>query len=515
MFRSISPVLFLALICCFSTTANAAATRPNLLLITVDDMSADSVGIFGSPIPDITPNIDRLAREGIRFVDAHVQVANCMPSRNVMWSGRYPQSNKVEGFYQVRDVGYPTLADVAKKAGYFTAIRHKLRDSTPYYPYDWDMVLDDASPGLKLNAKDPKSYGLSTAQGIKSAKSARKPFYLLINIADPHLPFVGLNLAGEEVKDVFQPSRLYEAREISVPGFLIDDPIVRQELAHYYSSVRRADDAVGAILQALKDSGESKNTLVMFISDHGMPFPFAKTQLYHQSTRTPLIFRWPNLIKPGAIDSENIVSAVDLLPTLAEVMGAEIPSGVDGRSFLPLLKGEFQDDRGEVFKAYNENASGERNPMRAVEGRRFLYIFNPWSNGSRTMFSATNETKTHKRMQELAKTDPQIASRLDLLDHRVLEEFYNIEKDPNCLVNLIADPAYQHDVDHFRDSLEDWLRKMQDPMLGAFLGRNDPKILATYMQEQQTATTNRLEWIRAIREQMQRSAASKGDKQHH
>jgi N-sulfoglucosamine sulfohydrolase len=499
--------LLLAWLCFFSATLNAAG-KPNLLLITVDDMSTNSVGAFGSVVPQITPNIDLLAREGVRFEKAHVQVANCMPSRNVMWSGRYPQSNRIEGFYQVRDPGYPTLVDLAKKAGYFTAIRHKLKDSTPYSPYEWDMVLDKTPPGVKLNRKDPKSFGLSTVQGINSAKAAGKPFYLLINIADPHLPLFGLNREGDEIEDPFQPSRIYDAKEVSVPGFLIDDPVIRQELAHYYSSVRRADDAVGEILQALKNSGEADNTLVMFISDHGMPFPFAKTQLYHQSTSTPLIFRWPTITKSGSVDSEHMVSAVDILPTLAEVIGAEIPSGVDGRSFLPLLKGESQDDRGEVFKAYNENSSGDRNPMRAVEGRRFLYIFNPWSNGSRTLLSATNETKTHMRMEELAKNNVQLASRLDLLDHRVLEEFYDVQKDPDCLVNLIDDPAYQHDIMQSRATLEKWLREMQDPMLAAFLGRHDTKVLAAYMQEQQIATKKRLEWVRAIKEQMQKSATS-------
>jgi N-sulfoglucosamine sulfohydrolase len=500
-------MLLVALLCCFSNTTNAAG-KPNLLLITVDDMSSDSVGAFGSVVPDITPNIDVLARGGIRFENAHVQVANCMPSRNVMWSGRYPQSNKVEGFYQVHNPGYPTLVDLAKKAGYFTAIRHKLKDSTPYSPYEWDLVLDNIPPGVKLNKKDPKSYGLSTIQGINSAKAAGKPFYLLINIADPHPPLFGLNRKGEEVKDQFQPSHIYDAKQVSVPGFLVDDPVIRQDLAHYYSSVRRADDAVGEILRALKDSGEADNTLVMFISDHGMPFPFAKTQLYHQSTSTPLIFRWPTAIKAGSVDSEHMVSAVDLLPTLAEVIGAEIPSGVDGRSFLPLLKGESQDDRGEVFKAYNENASGDRNPMRAVESRRFLYIFNPWSDGRRILFSATDETKTHKRMEELAKDNVQLANRLDFLEHRTLEEFYDVQKDPNCLVNLISDPVYQHDIKQYRAKLENWLREMQDPMLAAFVGRNDPKVLAAYMQEQQVATKKRLDWVRAYKEQIQKSTSA-------
>jgi N-sulfoglucosamine sulfohydrolase len=352
--------------------------------------------------------------------------------------------------------------------------------------------------------KDAKSYGLSTLRGIRSAKSAGKPFYLLINIADPHVPFVGLDRVGREVEDVFPPSRLYAAPEISVPGFLTDDPIVRQELAHYYSSVRRADDAVGQILQALKESGEAENTLVMFLSDHGMPFPFAKTQLYHHSTRTPLIFRWPGIIKADSVNSEHMVSAVDILPTLVEVMGLEIPPGVDGRTFLPLLEGESQGERDRVFKAYNENASGDRNPMRAVQSRQFLFIFNPWSDGRRAMFSATNETATHKRMTELAKDNVQIAGRLNLLKHRVLEEFYDIQKDPNCLVNLIADPVYQQDIEQLRGSLEKWMREIEDPMLAAFLGRQDPKVLAGYMQEQQRATQKRNDWTRAIREKLQK-----------
>jgi hypothetical protein len=124
------------------------------------------------------------------------------------------------------------------------------------------------------------------------------------------------------------------------------------------------------------------------------------------------------------------------------------------------------------------------------------------------MFSATNETKTHKRMTELAQDNAQIASRLNLLKHRVLEELYDIEKDPDCLVNLIADPAYQHEAEILRDALEQWLRDMQDPMLAAFLGRSDPKILAAYMQEQQLASQerkdmNRAIWQRAIEKKLQ------------
>ncbi len=462
-----------------------AAERSNLLLITVDDMNADSVGSFGSPVPQITPNIDQLASQGLRFGRAHVQVANCMPSRNVMWSGRYPHSNRVEGFDMVRDPGYPHLVDLAREAGYFTAIRHKLKDSTPYHPYTWDLELDSVAADERPDRKDAGSYGESTAEAIRQAGKAGKPFFLLINIADPHVPFFGLDRRGQAIDDPFVPSRVYRPAEVAVPGFLVDDPVERGELARYYSSVRRADDAVGSVLRALEKSGKADSTLVMLLSDHGMPFPFAKTQLYHHSTRTPLVFRWPGHTPAGAIEAVHMVSAVDLLPTLVEAAGMQMPEGVEGRSFLPLLEGETQAGRDRVFKAYRENSVGERRPMRAVETPRFLYTFNPWSDGIRTLGSATMRTQTFRRMQELAGEDAAIASRLDLLRHRLLEEFYDVSKDPDCLVNLIDDPSYREEIRRHRSMLEDWMRDTADPMLPVFLGRQDKAVLAAFMQEQE------------------------------
>ena len=488
--------------------AATAATRPNLLLITVDDMNANSVGVFGSSMPDTTPNIDRIATEGLRFQRAHVQVANCTPSRNVMWSGRYPHSNGVEGFYQVKEPGYDTLSDLMQQAGYFTAIRHKVNGSTPFFPYDWDMVLDYSSDeGDRLKHKDPDSYGFSTTQAIQAAKSAGKPFALLVNIADPHVPFFGLNKAYEVEEDAFSPSRIYRAEEVSVPGFLTDDPVIRQELSHYYSSVRRADDAVGQIMNALEKSGEADSTLVMFLSDHGMPFPFAKTQLYHHSTWTPLIFRWPDVIEKNSIDEQHMVSAVDILPTLLTAVGAPVPSGIQGRSFLPLLRGEAQANRDWVIKEYNENASGQRRPMRAVQDSRFLYIFNPWSDGSRAMASATLATSTYKRMEELAKNDEKLAARLALLKHRVVEELYDIENDPDCLVNLISDPIYQKEIQKLRSVLKEWMRETHDPALHAFTNRTDQKALMAYMTEQETLVQKRRHWKRTIRDSLKKKQA--------
>jgi len=493
-------------------TATAAA-RPNLLLITVDDMNADSVGVFGAAVPDTTPNIDALAREGMRFERAHVQVASCTPSRNVMWSGRYPHSNKVEGFFQVREPGYDTLSDLMQRAGYFTAIRHKVSDSTPYYPYAWNLVLDAAPGGARHDKGDAASYGASTTQGIDAAKQAGKPFVLLMNIGDPHVPFFGLDKAGNAVPDPFRPTRIYSAAEVAVPGFLPDDPVIRQELAHYFSSVRRADDAVGEILRALQASGEADRTLVMFLSDHGMPFPFAKTQLYHYSTWTPLIFRWPGTIRKGSVDDRHMVSAVDLLPTLLDAVGAPIPEGIQGRSFLPLLTGGEQAGRDTVFKEFNESSGGSRAPMRAAQSARFLYIFNPWSDGSRVMESASFNAGAFKRMVELAKDDAKLAQRIDLLKHRVVEEFYDVQSDPNCLVNRIDDPAYKEDIAHLQAALEQEMRRTQDPALDVFANRANPQSRAQYMREQKRMERERREWIQAIKAAMGKGATPPGGAQ--
>lgn len=470
----------LALLCVLCVAGSAiAADRPNLLIITVDDMNADSVGAFGCELEGVTPNIDRLAARSLRFSRAHVQVGNCMPGRNVMWSGRYSHNNGVEGFVQNKKPGYPVLTDLMKQAGYFTAIRGKAPHSTPYHPYPWDLNLDTLPDGSAAHKKDAASFGASTTHGINAAKEAGKPFCLMINISDPHKPFY---TGG----DRHEPSRTYKPDEVPIPGFLFDDPAVRKELADYYSTVRRADDAVGAVVRALEASGQADHTFVMFFSDHGMPLPFAKTQLYHHSTWTPLIVRWPGVTRAGAVDDAHMVSAVDFLPTLLDLVGAPHPDGLDGRSFLPVIKGEPQADRDMVFKEYNQNSAGTRELMRAVQTPRYLYIFNPWSDGVRDMRTATKGTATYRRMKELAKTDPTMAARLRLIDHRVLEELYDVASDPDALVNLIDDPKHAAELAKLRTAIEDWMVKTGDPTLDVFRQRDEPEARAAFNKHQES-----------------------------
>ena len=465
----------------YLTFALLQAKPMNLLLITVDDMSCDSVGVYGCELEGTTPVMDRLASQSLRFDYAHVTVGNCNPCRNVMFSGLISHNNKVEGFYKVTDPGWPHMVDLLKDAGYYAGIRGKVTHSSPYQPYDWDEDLTSLEDGSKAHIKDAKSYGESTARGIANAKKQGKPFFLSVNISDPHKPFWSQVRGGGE--DPYQPSRIFTADEVPVPGFLFEDEAVREELALYYSSVRRADDCLNQVLRALKKSGEWENTMIVFLSDHGMPLPFAKTQLYHHSTRTPLMVRVPGVTKDGRVDKRHMVSVVDLLPTVMDALGVEKPSRLDGRSFYPVLKGEKQADRDFIIKQYHENSGRSRDPMRAIQTKTHLYLFNPWSNGERIFATATNGTVTCKRMIELAKNDKAMNERLNLYRYRVPHELYQVKRDPDCLQNLISSSNNQEVKNKLQKLLEEWMVKTGDPILECFRKREDPAFVEAYVQK--------------------------------
>lgn len=189
-----------------------------------------------------------------------------------------------------------------------------------------------------------------------------------------------------------------------------------------------------------------------------------------------------------------------LLPTLLDIAGIKHPKGFDGRSFLPVIKGDAQGNRDSVFKVYNENAGGNRHPIRGVETKRYLYLFNPWSDGKNVFKTATNGTATYRLMKKMAPDNPTIAARLDLMDHRRVEELYDVENDLDCIQNLINDPAHQAVATDMRERLLQNLKGTNDHALAPFLKRNDRAALAAYMTKVQDEATER----RAKRRQKKR-----------
>ncbi len=442
-----------------------AADRPNILLFTADDLHAESLGVYGGRPKDLTPNLDAFAAEGLLFNRAHVNAAICAPCRAILATGRYSHRSGAMGFMKARE-DVPDIVTTLKGGGYLAGILGKVGHSTPKNSMKWDYQFDQRDLG---NGRNPEIYYQRAKTFLERSKQEGKPFYFMVNSHDPHRPYCN---PQKLTKGAAMPSRTYDPSDVDVPGFLPDLPGVRAELAHYLNSTRRLDDTFGKVMQALKESGCADKTLVIFISDNGIAVPFAKCNAWFHSSRTPMLVRWPGVVEPGTRNNDAFVSTVDFFPTFLETSGVQGPEGLDGHSFVSLLKGRPQPNRQYVFTQIDSKAGGDAVPMRCVQNGQYGYIYNPFSDGKH-WYRNNNEGKTMAAMQAAAANDPRIAARIKLFRYRVPEEFFDLEKDPDCLHNLIDKPQHREAIETLQAKLVAHMRRTSDPMLKAFENRTD------------------------------------------
>jgi len=471
--------LLLTLLTCASFCLSAfAESKLNVLFITLDDMNRDSVGIYGSKVKGTTPNIDKLAREGLRFEHGHVSIAICMPTRAVWMTGRYPHNSGALGFTKIKP-GVPTLPETLLENGFMTGILGKTEHVVPSRQKAFGYRRDRSEMD---NGRSQELYGTFTAEFLGQVKKADKPFFLMVNAHDPHRPFDNRKPAEERVApedapepakndkkkkkrtrgDYPAPSRIYQPEEITIPGFLPDLPPIREEIAQYYSSVRRADDVVGRVLSELEKAGFAKNTLVMLKSDHGIPVPFAKTNVWRHSTLTPWIVRWPGTIKPSTHETEHLVAGVDFAPTILDALGLDPMKGMDGRSFLAVLKGKKQKGREFVYTHINTIASKRSYVMRSLQGKRYGLIWNGWHDGKTTFKNESMSGLTWKAMAKAAESDPALAKRVKHYLYRAPFEFYDYGKDPDALKNLIDSKEHGELVARYGEELLKLMARTKD-----------------------------------------------------
>ena len=458
---------------CQSPENKSGEFKPlNVLLITADDLNYNSVGVYGCSIPDITPNIDKLARQGMRFTHGYVNISICQPSRQSMMTGRYPHRNGALAFDPI-DREVPTLQEELNKVGYLNAIIGKEEHLKPMDKFCWDFCIreEDVASGLGIG-RDPDLYYQYTAAFLSKARQDDKPFFLMANTHDPHRPFAG----SEQEKrswgdDLPKSTRRISPEEVTIPGFLPDLPDVRKEVAEYYTSVYRCDQVVGAILKALDESGFAEHTIIMFMSDNGISLPFAKGNCYLNSNKTPWIIRWPGQVPAGTVDSTHFISGIDYMPTILHALHLSKVPKMDGYSFLPILKGQKQKSRDKVFTQLHNLFSGRKYPMRCVQKGDYGYIVNFWSDDDFYFTGDALSGRTYKAMHEAASSDQGIAERVDLLRFRVKEELYNFKNDPDGLVNLIDDPDFLEKKQELKDLLRSEMKRSNDPLLNEFKER--------------------------------------------
>jgi N-sulfoglucosamine sulfohydrolase len=470
-------LVHVVLSCMALSLAWVSGAKPwNILFFTADDMNHDSTAVFGGPIKDLTPNVDRLAAEGMRFEHAYSTVAVCQPVRQTMQTGLYPHRSGSMGFFGIKP-HVRTLNEQLRDAGYFIGRYGKGRHLQPSEKFCTDMEDDTIS-------RKPTKLAEVTRSVLRRAKAEGRPFFHSIHCYDPHRPFIGMK-GPDDLAEGEPPSRWVRPEEITkVPGFLEDLPEVRRELAGYYTNVRRLDDALGAVMAVLKEEGLEDNTVVLFYGgDHGMSFPFGKSNAYENSSRGALIVRWPGVAKPGVVDRDHMVSTLDFTPTFLEMVGVPQIPDVDGRSFAPVLRGEKLAGWDKVFTSYNAAFGNNWLPMRCVRTRERSYIWNAWSNGVKKYHTENMAGLTWKAMLAAAEANPAIKARTDLYTFRVPEEFFDLNQDRCERHNLIGDPKRLAEIDSMRGELLAQMRRTGDPFTEAFENRANKDLVPAVLEK--------------------------------
>lgn len=447
----------LVLLACAVPSAPAAEpARKNVVLLVADDLGLDC-GCFGNPKVR-TPNIDALAKNGVRFSHGFATTASCSASRAVIYTGLYTHSNGQFGHAHAphnfhTHAWVKSLPKVLKDAGYRTGIIGKLHVLPPEV-YTFDVEVANGIGGNRSVIE----MGAKATQFMKD--SGDKPFLLIMGFSDPHRS--AKNFGNEKPYPNVTETK-YDPKDVLVPSFLPDTPEVRQELAEYYQAASRLDLGIGQVMEALKQTKNADNTLVIFLSDNGIPFPGAKTTLYDAGLRLPFIVSSPTLKKRG-FTNQAMVSYVDVTPTILDWAGAKQPYPLPGRSILPILEEESPKGWDAVYGSHVFHEITNYYPMRMLRTRQHKYVLNL---AHQLDFPFASDLYGSPTWQGILKRgDKTLGHRsIDSYIHRPREELYDLEKDPNELKNVAGDPKYATVLNDLRGRLKDWQEKTKDPWI--------------------------------------------------
>jgi N-sulfoglucosamine sulfohydrolase len=439
------------------TACPASAAQPahrNILLLVADDLGLD-LGCYGNGVIK-TPHLDALAKKGVRFSHAFAAVSSCSPSRATLYSGLHTHTSGQYGLahathhFQSFD-NVKSLPRVLRDAGYRTGIIGKVH-VLPRTVYPFEVQIETGLGGNRhVVEMARRARQFFTDAGDKS-------FLLVMGYSDPHRAARGF------ANDVTHPGVTevrYNPKDVLLPYHLPDQADARADLADYYQSVSRLDQGVGHVLEALKQTGHAEDTLVIFLSDNGIPFPGAKTTLYDAGVRLPLIISAPTQKQRGLVNTA-LVSWLDIMPTILDWAGVQPPTSLAGRSLLPILEQEKPQGWDVVFGSHQFHEVTMYYPMRMIRTRQHKYILNLAHQLDYPFASDLYNSATWQGV--LKRGDKKLGQRdLESFLHRPHEELYDLEKDPNELKNVASDPHYADVLKGLRSRLREWQEKTKDP----------------------------------------------------
>jgi N-sulfoglucosamine sulfohydrolase len=432
---------------CFVQSSNEPDNQPNILFIMADDCSYNAVGCFGGKNAK-TPNIDRIAKEGILFNRAYVGMAMCAPCRQELYSGLYPLESGAAWNHSISKPGTKSVFHYLTDLGYRVGISGKTHVG-PKEAYPFISV-----PGFE--SRGP-AWGPETEDytGIKSFfdQDVDQPFCLFVCATSPHAPWT----KGDSTQ--------YPPDKIILPAVLGDTPEVRAAFARYLAEVTYFDKQVGDVISTLEETGKAKNTIIMISTEQGWQFSGAKWTNWNQGVHTGLVVKWPGRISEGR-KTDALVQFADVTPTLIDVAGGKEIEGLAGTSFLDVLVQNDNEHRKYVYCMHNNVPEGTPYPIRSIINDEFHYITNLLPDS--LYFEKHLEGRAHgaiwwDRWKEAAETSERERFLVERFYKRPAEELYSVKDDPNQFNNLADNPEYVKVKKKLRKELDKWMESQEDP----------------------------------------------------
>ena len=447
----------------FITIAITAADRPNILLFMADDLSWHDHGCYGNK-ELLTPNVDRLAADGMRFEHCYNSAPMCAPTRMSLYSGIHPVRN---GAYPNHSHVHPhirSLPHYLKATGYEVALlgkRHEMPESS--FPFE---ILGgrhhDNGVGIDLDLTKARAF-------MQQHKG--QPWCLVVTSNQPHTPWN----RGDATR--------YDSAKLTLPPYLVDTPATREALTHYYAEITYMDRQLGTVLNHLQATGQTENTVVIYLSEQGSNFPHCKWTCYDSGLRSACIVRWPGKVKGGSV-SPAMIQYIDVLPTLLHIVTGQEPKlDLDGSSMLPVLQSRRQKHRDMVYGIQTSKGIGggpEAYGIRTVRDHRYRLI---WNLNWRNQFSngVTRRFPTYQSWEKLTQSGDRFAQeQWRRYQIRPEFEFYDLKTDPYEPTNLADEPRHQQRITGLKANLNRWMKQQGDRGIATELDALSRKVKRSY-----------------------------------
>lgn len=440
--------LFIAMLAAGLASATASAARPNILWIIIDDMSAN-FSCYGETLIE-TPHVDKLAETGTMFSKAFVTAPVCSTNRSAFITGMYQTSI---GAHQHRSgrgelkihlpKGVRPVPELFQEAGYYTAItgwpnKPRSNKGKTDYNFEWDQAMYD---GPDWNQRQPG-----------------QPFFAQVQL--PGGKHRGKNIEGfrkvsEKAHSIFGDN--VDPNKVSLPPYYLDDRILRQDWAAYLDSVRLTDKFVGDIVARLKEEGDYENTVILFMTDHGISHARGKQFLYEEGLHIPLVIAGPSI--ESGLERDDLVEHIDIAALSLGLAGIEIPKRMQARDILA----EDYKPRTAIFAARDRcDETVER--IRGLRTDRYKYIRNYYPERPHLQPNRYKDAKIIVQTLRAAHEAGQLNATQELLfaPTRAKEELYDLKNDPFEINNLASNPKYKTRLERMAKRLDSWIKRTKD-----------------------------------------------------